>query len=56
MSEPLRKFVLVVVGHVDDGFTNRLTRHMDGLPGTSLTHVAVAEQPQIPEHPSLLPR
>ena len=45
MSEPLRKFVLVVVGHVDDGFTNRLTRHMDGLPGTSLTHVAVAEQP-----------
>jgi uncharacterized protein (TIGR02118 family) len=47
MSEQMDKFVLVVVAatRVDDGFTDRLTRYMHGLEGTSLTHVALAEQP-----------
>jgi uncharacterized protein (TIGR02118 family) len=46
MSEPVSKFMLVVDGDgVHQGFSDQLTRFMAGLPGTSLTHVAVTEQP-----------
>lgn len=46
MPERVLKFVLVVAtDSVDDRFTDRLTRHMDRLEGTSLTHVALTEQP-----------
>jgi uncharacterized protein (TIGR02118 family) len=46
VSEEVQKFVLVVADkHVDDGFTDRLTRHMEGLPGTAFIHMALAQQP-----------
>ncbi len=47
MSEQMHKFVLVVAADsVDGGFMDRLTRHMGGLQGTSLTHVALTRQPE----------
>jgi uncharacterized protein (TIGR02118 family) len=46
VSEPVTKFMLVVDGNgVHHQFTDQLTGYMAGLTGTSLTHVAVAEQP-----------
>jgi uncharacterized protein (TIGR02118 family) len=45
MAEAVQKFVLVVAENgIDDGLIERLTRHMEGLQGTSLVHVALAEQ------------
>jgi uncharacterized protein (TIGR02118 family) len=46
MSGHVQKFVLVVTDNsIEDGFTERLTRHTEGLQGSSLIHVALAEQP-----------
>jgi uncharacterized protein (TIGR02118 family) len=47
MSDEVAKFMLVVAGDgIHDEFIDRLTRHMAGLPGTSLTHVALPRQPE----------
>jgi hypothetical protein len=49
MPEQQHKFMLVVAPNgTDEGFTDRLTRYMGGLHGTSLTHVAVGGQPDPP--------
>jgi uncharacterized protein (TIGR02118 family) len=49
MSDRLPKFVLVVAGDgLHEQFTDRLTQYMAGLSGTSLTHVALTEQPDQP--------
>ena len=46
MDDRVVKFMLVVDGDgVSDQFTDLLSRYMARLPGTSLMHVAVAEQP-----------
>jgi uncharacterized protein (TIGR02118 family) len=57
VSEPVTKFMLVVDGDgVHVHFTDQLSRYMAGLPGTSLTHVAVAEQPGLrASQPSVSP-
>ena len=56
MAEQVQKFVLVVADNsIDDGFTERLTRHMEGQEGTSLIHVALAEQPDPGHGRRLLP-
>jgi uncharacterized protein (TIGR02118 family) len=52
LSDQLPKFVLVVARDGSGEFTDRLTRYMAGLPGTSLTHVALPRQPGGDPEPS----
>jgi uncharacterized protein (TIGR02118 family) len=46
VSDRLPKFMLVIDGDgLHPRFTDRLTRYMDGLSGTPLTHVALTDRP-----------
>jgi hypothetical protein len=56
MGDELAKFMLVVASDGNhDEFTDRLTRFLAGLPGTSCAHVALPRHPEEDPGPSLPP-